>query len=241
MDRIKKSISKAEAMEELVADAFPEVITSRKNIEAFIAQNQSAARKLLKSIKRILEKMRNTFKGSKEHEMIKASLQTYEEAVSLLEGALKHVARMNDIELETGEGAVASSLKDDVKYSLKGYTEEEIERVTRPQNTKIANSDNDIKDFIDFAFKEESKDEASYLMLGKLEEKTVSTLNALFEADYEDYSFGLNSHDLRHINKQHGNEAAEQKRGQVPMNTENLFEAIKTIVDYVAVSATLCL
>ena len=116
-----EDLSYEAALEEIVADAMPDIVFTEANVMAIAQENPTVAQRIMETLKRILREIRDAFKGTPEHQAINKNIQTYEEAVRLFEGALEHVAQQNGIQFEGTESAVASSLKDDVKYSLKSF------------------------------------------------------------------------------------------------------------------------
>ncbi|NLB90848.1 MAG: hypothetical protein GX786_06490, partial [Clostridiales bacterium] len=230
-----KEIGKEAAIEEVVADALPNIVLSENNMKALVQEDPTAATRLVEAIKRILKQIRDAFKGTKEYQAINNDLKAYEEAVSLFEDALRQTAQKQGIEMESD---VAASLKgEDVKYSLKGYTEEEIERITRPDNTEIAQNDVDALNFINEAIRD-TTNASKYLAMGKFPDATIADLEKAYDhvddrSDYAGYSFGLHTHDIKHTYKEHGAKVQREiDRGHLPMTPENMLKAMRVVVDY---------
>ena len=161
---------------------------------------------------------------------------------AFLEGAVaasKNAAKTSEAIKKTS----AKSQKKDINHKfgddIKGitsYSEKEISSIESNKNFAVANSTNDIITFFEEAINDTTNANKT-MFIGKISARTASKIHSFTGLNAENKSIAINSSDLRHMIKKHGNQESESKRGQEVINSSNFMDIIQTIADPDVVSS----
>lgn len=117
-------LSEDAALEEIIADALPDVLANKDLAESIAKENPSLAKRILEWIREFIQQINETFKGTKEAEALRRNKDALVKAQKTFENALINVGVIN--EKTQGKSAQYSLKKTDsngknnTKYSLKG-------------------------------------------------------------------------------------------------------------------------
>jgi len=126
-DRVKQEIdrharagielSEEEAMEEIVAQAIPDIFTTEENVQALAKENPTLFQKVVEWLRELVQKWNEAFKGTPEAQALRKNVEVYERVLKIFEDTLKK-SNTN----ETLNEGVAMSLKtEDGKKSKYEY------------------------------------------------------------------------------------------------------------------------
>ena len=111
------------------------------------------------------------------------------------------------------------------KNYVGNYTSEERASILRSPKNIIANSVQDICNFI-----ENIPKNSVSLFVGKIDISVVNRIKKITNLSTDSLSLVLHSDEIRHIIKHHGNVEAEQQRGQIAIAPDNIDIVIKTVM-----------
>lgn len=128
------------------------------------------------------------------------------------------------------DGKESTSKQFDLKESIKNLNSySELER-----NRILANKDNliaeDYQSIIDFITESKNDLKNKFLYIGKINSDIVLKIKDETGINVNDYSYVLNSEDIRHIFKNHSDNAKESERGQLAVTNSNILDIIDTML-----------
>ena len=110
------------------------------------------------------------------------------------------------------------------------YTDEERKSIGAKKENLIAASYEDVIGFFEHSVSDKSN-EGNTMFIGKLSDKTAEKIYKATGLNTFNKSIAVNSHDLRHMMKEHGNVENESRRNQEAISINNLKYVIETIVE----------
>ena len=122
---------------------------------------------------------------------------------------------------------------DNLSDDVDSYTHEEIISITKDAKNKIANSFEDIVDFVDSS---KNGTTNGRLFVGKLKVGTSLKIKNDTQVSTYGKSVVLTSDEIKHIFKQHGNAESEALRGQEAITAEKFIDVLKAIFEPDSVS-----
>ena len=133
------------------------------------------------------------------------------------------------------KGTDASKTAETVgKYSLPDsigvYSAEERQRIKAKKENIIARSYEDVLEFFEYSISDKSN-AGRTMFIGKIANKTADKILKETGLNAFDKSIAINSHDLRHMMKEHGDVDSEEMRNQEAISTENFEYVIETIAN----------
>ena len=126
-----------------------------------------------------------------------------------------------------------TNIKDNLVDSIDSYTDEEIASITRDSKNRIANS---FEDVIDFVASSREGAVNGRLFIGKLKSKTSLKIKNDTNVSTYGKSIVLTSDEIKHIFKHHGNTQSESLRGQEAITSENFVDVLEAIFEPDSVS-----
>lgn len=196
------------------------VFSDEATIKRLATEHRSIAKRLLWWIQDKI-KLLKTPKTDGE----RAVLKRMQEAERLYVKALENAHGIADA-MKAAEAGARYALKDSVK-TLDGYTEAERKSILADKRNLIAERYEDIVDFIKSA---SPKSVAQNLHIGKIKEELTTKIREGAGLEPLGYSVVLNSNNVYHIFKKHGNAETEILRGQIPVTVVNALDVVDTIL-----------
>lgn len=117
-------------------------------------------------------------------------------------------------------------LKESIK-NLNSYSELERNRILANKNNLIAE---DYQSIIDFITESKNDLKNKFLYIGKINSDIVLKIKDETDINVNDYSYVLNSEDIRHIFKKHSDNNKESERGQLAVTNSNVLDIIDTML-----------
>lgn len=128
------------------------------------------------------------------------------------------------------DGKESTSKQFDLKESIKNlnsYSELERNRILANKNNLIAE---DYQSIIDFITESKNDLKNKFLYIGKINSDIVLKIKDETGINVNDYSYVLNSEDIRHIFKNHSDNIKESERGQLAVTNSNVLDIIDTML-----------
>lgn len=128
------------------------------------------------------------------------------------------------------DGKESTSKQFDLKESIKNlnsYSELERNRILANKNNLTAE---DYQSIIDFITESKNDLKNKFLYIGKINSDIVLKIKDETGINVNDYSYVLNSEDIRHIFKNHSDNAKESERGQLAVTNSNILDIIDTML-----------
>ena len=124
----------------------------------------------------------------------------------------------------------AEFAKDKIVSNFGSFSEKEIANYNNSDKISVAENDEQIKTFIDDSL--DGKNNGKKLIVGKLSEDLVDKIKKSTEVDLQGFNFELRADALMHMKKHHGNAEKEANRGQVPVDTNAVLNAIEVVTSF---------
>ena len=124
----------------------------------------------------------------------------------------------------------AEFAKDKIVSNFGSFSEKEIANYNNSDKISVAENDQQIKTFIDDSL--DGKNNGKKLIVGKLSEDLVDKIKKSTEVDLQGFNFELRADALMHMKKHHGNAEKEANRGQVPVDTNAVLNAIEVVTSF---------
>ena len=126
--------------------------------------------------------------------------------------------------VEAGKKANAAISKQSAIDGIKPYTSAEITSIKSNSKFIVAETMDDVIAFFNKSTNDKTN-EATTMFVGKISDETAELIEASTGINARNKSIALNSSDLRHLYKEHGNSVKENLRGQEAISADN-FETI---------------
>jgi hypothetical protein len=161
-----------------------------------------------------------------------------EVACDLYAGALKVADPAIQAEIDKLVGAIDDAIEgsnvDGVRYALPDsigvYSDEERKSIEARKGNITARSYDDVLEFFKNSISDASN-EGKTMFIGKISSKTADKIQRATGLSAFNKSIALNSHDLRHMIKEHGDAESEAMRNQEAISDANFEYVIETIAD----------
>lgn len=114
--------------------------------------------------------------------------------------------------------------------SIGAYSDEERKSIEAKKENVTARSYDDVLEFFEYSISDKSN-EGKTMFVGKISSKTAAKIHKATGLNAFNKSIALNSHDLRHMMKEHGDADAEAMRNQEAITADNFEYVIETIAD----------
>ena len=114
--------------------------------------------------------------------------------------------------------------------SIGAYSDEERKSIEARKDNITARSYDDVLEFFEYSISDKSN-ESKTMFVGKISSKTAAKIHKATGLNAFNKSIALNSHDLRHMMKEHGDADSEAMRNQEAITADNFEYVIETIAD----------
>ncbi len=114
--------------------------------------------------------------------------------------------------------------------SIGVYSDEERKSIEAKKDNITARSYDDVLEFFEYSISDKSN-EGKTMFVGKISSKTAAKIHKATGLNAFNKSIALNSHDLRHMMKEHGDADSEAMRNQEAITADNFEYVIETIAD----------
>ena len=114
--------------------------------------------------------------------------------------------------------------------SIGAYSDEERKSIEARKDNITARSYDDVLEFFEYSISDKSN-EGKTMFVGKISSKTAAKIHKATGLNAFNKSIALNSHDLRHMMKEHGDADSEAMRNQEAITADNFEYVIETIAD----------
>lgn len=114
--------------------------------------------------------------------------------------------------------------------SIGAYSDEERKSIEARKDNITARSYDDVLEFFEHSISDKSN-ESKTMFVGKISSKTAAKIHKATGLNAFNKSIALNSHDLRHMMKEHGDADSEAMRNQEAITADNFEYVIETIAD----------
>ena len=114
--------------------------------------------------------------------------------------------------------------------SIGAYSDEERKSIEAKKENITARSYDDVLEFFEYSISDQSN-EGKTMFVGKISSKTAAKIHKATGLNAFNKSIALNSHDLRHMMKEHGDADSEAMRNQEAITADNFEYVIETIAD----------
>lgn len=114
--------------------------------------------------------------------------------------------------------------------SIGAYSDEERKSIEAKKENVTARSYDDVLEFFEYSISDASN-EGKTMFVGKISSKTAAKIHKATGLNTFNKSIALNSHDLRHMMKEHGDANTEAMRNQEAITADNFEYVIETIAD----------
>lgn len=138
-------------------------------------------------------------------------------------------ASINVAESANAENVGASENRNqfNLNEGLNAYTEQDVKSITQDSKNKIATSYSDVINFISDSLNDKTN---GRLFLGKIKSSEAVKIKEKTDVSAFGKSLVLTSDEIKHIFKQHGNQMAENLRGQEAITLNNFSSILETII-----------
>ena len=109
------------------------------------------------------------------------------------------------------------------------YSQQELENMKNSKTIRIANSKDDVINFIETAKKVPNN---LKLYFGKVSDKVSSKIKNILGINTDNYNISLKSDTVKHIFKEHGDAEKENLRGQLPITDDDILNIANVINNY---------
>ena len=109
------------------------------------------------------------------------------------------------------------------------YSQQELENMKNSKTIRIANSKDDVINFIETAKKVPNN---LKLYFGKVSDKVSSKIKNILGINTDNYDISLKSDTVKHIFKEHGDAEKENLRGQLPITDDDILNIANVINNY---------
>lgn len=109
------------------------------------------------------------------------------------------------------------------------YSQQELDNLKNSKTIRIANSKDDVINFIETAKKVPNN---LKLYFGKVSDKVSSKIKNILGINTDNYNISLKSDTVKHIFKEHGDAEKENLRGQLPITDDDILNIANVINNY---------
>ena len=223
---------------EIVADCMFDVFSNERFVNSLVKENKTLAQKICDFIKELLSEIRNMMKNyhnSPEMEALrdmKALLDNINNIfVYELEIASKNAQKAKNAELQsTAENSEQKNNTTDdggVKYSLKQYSEHQIENWKNSNKIIVYENDEQLQEFIKDS--QNGVGISRKMYFGYISNELADEIKNVTGIDVSNYNCTLRASEVRKILKNHGQEITEKTRGQRAITPDD-FELIPKVI-----------
>ena len=115
------------------------------------------------------------------------------------------------------------------KEQYNNYSQQELDNMKNSKTIRIANSKDDVINFIETAKKVPNN---LKLYFGKVSDKVSSKIKNILGINTDNYNISLKSDTVKHIFKEHGDAEKENLRGQLPITDDDILNIANVINNY---------
>lgn len=203
------------ARSETAAKLSESMLTDTEALQQFSSllkqQDQSLWSRIKKWFNDFAAKLRNAYKSldpyTEEGKAGKAAFKQADNLAKLWAEGLKEA-----VENYNGQNVQKNNAPEGVRYSLRGYTEQQKKNWENSKRIVIYDSQQQLYRFISDSIKNKTMDKKMYF--GAVSSELAARIKTDTGIDVENYNLSLGSYEVRKILKDHGNEAKEAARGQ---------------------------
>ncbi|MDO4838967.1 MAG: hypothetical protein Q4B32_11340 [Clostridia bacterium] len=123
----------------------------------------------------------------------------------------------------------------DIRYSLKEYTDSELENWKDSKNIEVYTDRVQGMNFINKALTD--RNFRGKLYFGKIDTGLAAAIEEATGLDAEDYNLALHADEVRKITESHGNEASENLRGQAAITMNDLLDIPEVVKNATKITA----
>lgn len=203
----------AQANEEIAANACFTVFSEQKNFERLVQQDKPLAQKVRDFFADFIEKIKNALKDIStriaEYRALQNEEKAQEKILAMFDACLK-ASQVSD-----------TDISDSVTYSLKEYSEHQIENWKESKTIVVYENDEQAKIFCEKALKDNSFKKKLYF--SAITEDTARKIKQKTGVDVSDLNCCIRADEIRKILKNsHGNEKKENLRGQRAITIDDI-------------------
>ena len=244
-------VADREAIEsEIAADCMFDVLSNEKFVDSLVKTNETLAQKILSFFKDFLKEIKNMLNNFHNSSQLEA-LREYRVLVEQINDyfsyylgvASENAEKVKNAELqstaENSEQKNNTTENSGVKYSLKQYSEHQIENWKSSDKIIVYENSKQLKEFIKDSQKGIGLSRKMYF--GYISSELANEIRDVTGVDVSNYNCTLRASEIRKILKKHGDETSENKRGQRAVTSAD-FELIPEVIqnpDNIALSEKL--
>lgn len=212
-----------ELMDELNAHYAEGILTNKNMLERLIADKPKFKDRILSFFK----KSSTAYEG--DVKLTKSANSLYKRYQKLFDSFSERNSQYNAAEYRhTAPNAETRLALQESFDRLGKYTDDEIRSIETSKLYQVARSYDDVKTFITRSLNTATE---KRLFLGKITAETAAKIKTETDIDADGKSIALSSSDIKHIFKNHGTDAAESMRGQIPITEANFENIIETLIE----------
>ena len=225
--KLRELLKSAEALSEADARPMPKLMNMQKDgIRRYSDENSRIAVMKDGDTYRIYDYGSRTVSKELTRTEANAALREY----NAKKNAVTSMNQQNMQVTENNSAIDPGSKRMALPENISAYSDEEINSIESRKENIVARSYNDVLEFFEYAVSDQSN-EGKTMFIGKISNKTAAKIRKETGMNAFGKSIALNSHDIRHMMKEHGNAKTEAMRNQEAITTENFGHVIETIAN----------
>lgn len=199
------------------------MLTNKNTVERLVAEKPKLKDRILSFFK----KSSTAYEG--DVKLTKAANSLYKRYQKLFDSFSERNSQYNAAEYRHVAPNAETRLALQESFDRLGkYTDDEIRSIETSKLYQVARSYDDVKTFITRSLNTATE---KRLFLGKITAETAAKIKTETDIDADGKSIALSSSDIKHIFKNHGTDAAESMRGQIPITEANFENIIETLIE----------
>ncbi|MBO5462184.1 MAG: hypothetical protein J6A49_02615 [Clostridia bacterium] len=204
---------------EMAADSMFDVFSNEKFVKDIVTENRTLAQKIKGFLTDLISELRemiNHFHASEEMNALRSQTTVLEDINSSFISALDTATK--SMKETLSDKTKNTATKDGVRYSLRRYSDKQMENWRNSKKIVIYENDNQFRSFIKEALEDERLNKKLYF--GAVPTELATLIESKTGINVEGFNCSLSAYEIRKIFKDHGNEKTEALRGQRAI-TEN--------------------
>ncbi len=204
---------------EMAADSMFDVFSNEKFVKDIVIENRTLAQKIKGFLTDLISELRemiNHFHASEEMNALRSQTTVLEDINSSFISALDTATK--SMKETLSDKTKNTATKDGVRYSLRRYSDKQMENWRNSKKIVIYENDNQFRSFIKEALEDERLNKKLYF--GAVPTELATLIESKTGINVEGFNCSLSAYEIRKIFKDHGNEKTEALRGQRAI-TEN--------------------